>query len=40
MLKFGLVHATHQLLQFDSECHVTFDPQLPRHEGHGGLQLP
>lgn len=38
--QFGLAHAAHQLLQFEGECHVAFDAQLPRHEGHGGLQLP
>lgn len=37
--QFGLVHAAHQFLQFDGERHVTFDPQLPRHEGHRRLQL-
>lgn len=38
--QFGLVHATHQFLQFDGERHVAFDPQLPGHEGQRRLQLP
>lgn len=37
--QFGLVHTTHQFLQFDGERHVALDPQLPRHEGHRGLHL-
>lgn len=38
--QLGLAHAAHQFLQLDGERHVAFDPQLPRHEGHRGLQLP
>lgn len=38
--QLGLVHAAHQLLQLDGQRHVPLNPQLPRHEGHGGLQLP
>lgn len=38
--QFGFAHAAHQLLQFDGERHVSFDTQLPRHEGQRGLQLP
>lgn len=38
--QLGLVHAAHELLQLDGERHVSFDAELPRHEGHGRLQLP
>lgn len=35
-----LAHAAHEFLQLEGEHHVSFDLQLPRHEGQRGLQLP